>query len=226
MKKLIIFDLDGTLLDTVEDLAGACNHILTEEGYTPYPVAQYRIFVGNGITKLIERAIPAEARDPEYIERLRQRFIEYYTRHIDEKTRPYDGIPQLLAELDARGVRLAIASNKFQEGTAFLAERFFPDIRFAAVFGQRQGVPTKPDPTVVGEIISIAGAERADTLYIGDSDVDMQTAINAGVESVGVSWGFRGAEELRQSGAAHIVAHPSEILQIALGEVKKAARFK
>jgi phosphoglycolate phosphatase len=214
MKKLVIFDLDGTLLDTVEDLAEACNHILRQEGFPQYPIEQYRIFVGNGITKLIERALPAEVRTPEYIEALRLRFVDYYTRHIDRRTTPYKGISELLTTLHSRGVGLAVASNKFQSGTLRLVERFFPAIPFVAVMGQREGVPTKPDPAVVRQIISMAGVGPDETLYVGDSDVDMLTAHNAGVTSVGVVWGFRGEKELIESGADHIVEHPSEILHI------------
>lgn len=212
MKKLVIFDLDGTLLDTVEDLAAACNYILVEAGYPPHQKDAYRQFVGNGISKLIERAVPAEARNPQHLEELRSRFIERYTANIDRLTRPYDGIQELLAGLHAKGIRLAVASNKFQDGTAALVSRFFPDIPFVAVFGQRQGIPTKPDPTVIDEIIGIAGATRAETLYVGDSDVDMITAVNAGVESVGVVWGFRGEKELIASGAGHIAFTPADII--------------
>lgn len=216
MKELLIFDLDGTLLDTVEDLAHACNHVLKEAGLPVYPVDRYRLFVGNGISRLIERAAPPEARSPEYIEELRIRFIDYYTRHIDSRTRPYEGIPELLGRLDAAGIKLAVASNKFQSGTASLVTRFFPEIPFVAVLGQRQGVPVKPDPSIVEEIMRIAGVRREDTLYIGDSDVDMETAKNAGVESAGVVWGFRGEKELRESGADRIIRNPSDIFSAAM----------
>lgn len=215
MKKLVIFDLDGTLLDTVEDLAAACNHILGNEGYPLYPVDQYRIFVGNGISKLIERAVPPEARTAEHIEELRLRFIDYYTKHIDERTHPYSGISEMLNELNSMGIKLAVASNKFHDGTVSLVSRFFPKIPFAAIFGQRAGIPTKPDPAVVDEIIAIAGVCSDEVLYVGDSDVDMLTAQNAGVESVGVVWGFRGEKELAASGADYIVDSPDEAVLIA-----------
>lgn len=213
MKKLLIFDLDGTLLDTVADLADACNRVLAEAGFPVYPQEQYRKFVGNGIAKLIERAIPAESHSPELAEKLRLRFLEHYTANIDTLTRPYPGIPELLARLHVQGVKLAVASNKFQQGTESLVAKFFPDIPFVAVLGQRTGIPVKPDPAIVREIIALAGVAPQETLYIGDSDVDMLTARNAGVDSVGVSWGFRGEKELLASGAGTIAHHPSEILK-------------
>ena len=214
MKELLIFDLDGTLLDTVGDLADACNHILSEAGYPQHPEDAYRRFVGNGISKLIERAVPEDARTQQHLDELRGRFVDYYTANIDRRTRPYEGIPELLAGLHRKGIKLAVASNKFQDGTAALVERFFPEIPFVAVLGQRKGVPVKPDPAVVEEIVETAGVPHARTLYIGDSDVDMITARNAGVESVGVVWGFRGEKELEASGADHIAFKPAEILGI------------
>ncbi len=214
MKELVIFDLDGTLLDTVGDLAAACNHILAEAGYPQHPEEAYRRFVGNGIGKLIERAVPENARTPRHLEELRASFVDRYTANIDRRTRPYDGIPELLAGLRLRGVKLAVASNKFQEGTAALVERFFPEIPFVAVLGQRKGFPAKPDPAVVNEIMEAAGAAREQTLYIGDSDVDMITARNAGVGSVGVVWGFRGEKELAASGAGHIAYIPGDIIAL------------
>ncbi len=212
MKELVIFDLDGTLLDTVGDLAAACNHVLSEAGYPQHPEDAYRRFVGNGISKLIERAVPEDARTQQHLDELRGRFVEFYTENIDRRTRPYDGIPELLAELRLMGIKIAVASNKFQDGTAALVERFFPGIPFTAVLGQRKGVPAKPDPAVVEEIIRTAGVPHAQVLYIGDSDVDMITARNAGVESVGVVWGFRGEKELTASGADHIAFTPGEII--------------
>ncbi len=214
MKKLVIFDLDGTLLDTAADLAAACNHILIEAGYPPHPEDSYRLFVGNGIAKLIERAVPEEMRTPGHIEELRRRFIEHYTANIDRRTRPYDGIPELLAGLRLMGVQLAVASNKFQDGTAALVAKFFPEVPFTAVFGQRTGIAPKPDRAVVDEIIEMAGVLPEQTLYVGDSDVDMATALNAGVESVGVVWGFRGEKELTASGAGHIAFVPADIISV------------
>ena len=211
---LVIFDLDGTLLDTIGDLAVACNAVLALRGLPQHSYEEYCHFVGNGIMRLVERALPEELRTPYTVAAVRADFVKYYTEHIDAYTKPYDGIPELVAGLVRRGVRIAVASNKFQAGTEKLVRLFFPDVPFAAVFGQREGVPLKPDPAVVEEILSLTGAAKERVLYVGDSGVDMQTAAAAGVRSVGVTWGFRDREELVESGAAHIVDKPAEILDL------------
>lgn len=213
MTQLVIFDLDGTLLNTIGDLAVSCNAVLALRGLPQHSYEEYCRFVGNGIMRLVERALPEALRTPYTVEAVRRDFVEYYLAHIDEHTVPYEGIPELLAELQRRGIRMAVASNKFQAGTEKLIGRYFPAIHFDAVFGQRPGVALKPDPAVVGEILTATGTATAQTLYVGDSGVDMQTAAAAGVRSVGVTWGFRERPELEQSGAGCIVDHPSQILQ-------------
>ena len=172
----------------------------------------YCRFVGNGIMRLVERALPEALRTPYTVDAVRRDFVAYYLAHIDEHTLPYEGIPELLDELQRRGVRLAVASNKFQDGTEKLIGRYFPDIRFDVVLGQRPDVPLKPDPAVVGEILTATGVAAGEVLYVGDSGVDMQTAAAAGVRSAGVTWGFRTRAELEQSGARHIVDRPAELL--------------
>lgn len=211
--ELVIFDLDGTLLDTIGDLAVACNAVLAVRALPQHTYEEYCHFVGNGILRLVERALPESLRTPEYVARVRADFVTYYTEHIDVHTRPYAGIPELLSELVRRGIRVAVASNKFQAGTEKLIRLFFPGIPFAAVFGQRPGVPLKPDPAVVGEILARTGTAKERVLYVGDSGVDMQTAAAAGVRSAGVTWGFRGREELAEAGARQIVDRPEELLQ-------------
>ena len=201
MTRLALFDLDGTLLNTIGDLAVSCNAVLALRGLPQHSYEDYCRFVGNGIMRLVERALPEALRTPYTVDAVRRDFVAYYLAHIDEHTLPYEGIPELLAELQRRGVRLAVASNKFQAGTEKLIGRYFPDIRFDVVLGQRPDVPLKPDPAVVGEV-----------LYVGDSGVDMQTAAAAGVRSAGVTWGFRTRAELEQSGARHIVDRPAELL--------------
>lgn len=215
-KQLVIFDLDGTLLDTVADLANATNQALAKCGYPTHPTEAYYRFVGNGINKLFARALPEEARTEENVQRIRTLFIPYYNEHNADDSHPYPGIVELLTQLQSQGIQLAVASNKYQQATAKLVGHFFPNIRFAAVYGQREGVPIKPDPTIVNDILSETGISRAHTLYIGDSGVDMQTARNASVESVGVTWGFRDEEELRTNGATHIIHHAKDILKLAL----------
>lgn len=212
--ELVIFDLDGTLLDTIGDLAAACNVVLERRGLPQHTYEQYCHFVGNGIMRLVERALPEELRTPEYVARVRADFVEYYTAHIDLLTKPYDGIEELVGELVRRGVRMAVASNKFQAGTEKLIRRFFPSVAFDAVFGQRAGVPLKPDPAIVEEILTLTGTARERVLYVGDSGVDMETAAAAGVRSAGVTWGFRDRAELETAGARHIVDRPAELLEL------------
>lgn len=214
MKKLVIFDLDGTLLNTIYDLAQSTNFALTENGFPTHEVAEYNYFVGNGINKLFERALPERERTEANIARIREKFLIHYDQHNADKSRPYEGIPDLLETLDKRGILLAVASNKYQAATEKLVTHFFPQIHFAAIFGQREGVPTKPNPQIVEDILGITNIGINETLYVGDSGVDMQTALNSKVEACGVTWGFRPIEELEQFHPAHIVHTPEEILKL------------
>lgn len=212
--RLLIFDLDGTLLDTIGDLAVACNAMLALRGLPQHGYDDYCRFVGNGIMRLVERALPEPLRSPENVASARADFIRYYTAHIDTRTRPYEGIPELLDELVRRDVRLAVASNKFQAGTALLVERFFPSVRFEAVLGQREGVPLKPDPAVVEEILALAGVPREEAIFVGDSGTDILTARAAGIRSAGVSWGFRDRTELIEAGADRLVDRAEQLLEM------------
>ncbi len=214
MIKLVIFDLDGTLLNTIGDLAESCNVVLARKGLPQHNYADYCSFVGNGIMRLVERAIPEPMRQDDLIEEIRRDFVEHYTANIATHTTPYDGIMELLAELYRKGVILAVASNKFQAGTEKLVAKFFPNIKFVSVLGQRVSIPLKPDPTIVEETLAVANVSKSETLYVGDSGIDIQTAQNAGVRSVGVSWGFRTIEELSECGADHIIDHPRAILSL------------
>ena len=213
-KQLVIFDLDGTLINSVADLGQATNHALQLHGYPTHDLSKYNYFVGNGVTKLIERALPEQFRDEATIEKVKSDFLDYYMRHKTDLTRPYDGIPELLHALQEKSVKIAVASNKFIAGTQALVKGFFPDIDFCAVLGQREGVPIKPDPYIANEALQLAGVDRGDCLYVGDTATDMQTASNAGLESVGVSWGFRPVSELKDAGAAHIIDKPAELLSL------------
>lgn len=216
--ELVIFDLDGTLLDTIGDLAVACNACLALRGLPQHSYEEYCRFVGNGVMRLVERALPESLRTPENVALVRADFVKYYTDHIDSYTKPYDGIPELLRELVRRGVRLAVASNKFQAGTEKLVARFFPSIPFVAVLGQRPDVPLKPDPAVVREILATTGVGPERALYVGDSGIDMLTAAAAGVRSVGVTWGFRAREELVEAGACHLVDRAGSIAELLDGD--------
>lgn len=216
MKKLIIFDLDGTLLNTIADLGTACNHALERSGYHKHPIAAYPYMVGNGVSKLIERAQPDAT--PEEREVLLKHFREYYDEHCTDLTRPYDGIPELLRELTDRGVAVAVASNKYQAATRKIVAHFFPDIPFVAVMGQTDDRPTKPDPSIDFAVLLQHPTPKQQTLHVGDSAVDIETARRACIDSVGVTWGFRPITELRKAYADHIVCYPSDILKIAFDE--------
>lgn len=213
MKKLVIFDLDGTLLNTIADLGDACNYALRTMGYSEHALATYNYMVGNGVRKLIERAEPDA--DPDTIERLLELFREYYDEHATDHTAPYPGIPELLAELNANGVAMAVATNKYQAAVDRIISHFFPDIPFVAMLGQTEDRPVKPDPSIVFAILNKYPTPKADVLFVGDSAVDIETARRACVESVGVTWGFRPVSELRGAYADHIVSDPAEILRLA-----------
>lgn len=213
--KLVIFDLDGTLLDSIDDLAASTNHALQLHGYPQHERATYRYFVGNGVRKLIERALPEDARQADNINHLLQDFLSYYQTHKTVYTRPYQGIPETLAQLHAAGIQLAVASNKYHQGTLELIHHYFGEKLFSIVLGQREGIPVKPDPAIVHDILTQTALPANRTLYVGDSGVDMQTAINSRLTSIGVTWGFRPRTELEANSADYIINSPSELLPIA-----------
>ncbi len=212
--RLAIFDLDGTLLDTIGDLAEACNYMLALRGLDSHTREEYRKMVGNGILRLVERALPEELRTPEYVAEARQDFVAYYVDHIDCYTHPYEGIRVVLHSLQNDGWLLAVASNKFDAGTKTLVANIFPEVAFKTIYGNREGFPLKPDAALLELIMTECGATPETTFMIGDSGVDIQTAQAAGVPSVGCSWGFRPRTELEEFGADFIVDNPLEILQI------------
>lgn len=212
MKSLVIFDLDGTLLNTIYDLGEACNYALKKMGYAQHPIPAYNYMVGNGVRKLMERAEPDA--DKEVIDELLKYFKEYYDEHCTINTKPYPGIPELLRNLTDRGVAVAVASNKYQAAVTKIINYFFPDIPFVAVKGQTENRPTKPDPSIIFEILSEHPTPKAEVLYVGDSGVDMETARRACVESVGVTWGFRPVTELRDALADNIISSPEEIINL------------
>lgn len=216
MKQLVIFDLDGTLLNTIADLGNAANYALDKAGLPTHNMNAYPRFVGNGVRKLIERVLPESQRSVETINRLLIDFKVHYNSHMADLTEPYPGISELLAQLTARGIRVAVASNKYQAAVETLINHYFPDIPWAAVEGQKEGIPVKPDPSVVFEILSKSPAPKADVLYVGDSGVDMETARRACVESCGVTWGFRPLDELQANHADHIASSTSQLLRLIL----------
>lgn len=212
--RLAIFDLDGTLLDTIGDLAAACDHMLAKRALPLHTIDEYRQMVGNGISRLVERSLPEELRNEEYLAEARHDFVAYYVDHIDCYTRPYDGVVEVLQSLQREGWSLAVASNKFDEGTKTLVTNLFPDIRFKAVYGNREGFPLKPDAALLHLIMKECAASPETTFMVGDSGVDIQTAKAANVRSIGCSWGFRPRTELEEFQSDFIVDEPKQLLQI------------
>lgn len=216
-KKLVIFDLDGTLLNTIGDLAACCNHMLRQRGLEEHSYEEYCHFVGNGVTRLVERALPELLRTTDYIAAARKDFVEYYYDNIDNYTVAYDGVHELLQRCVDAGATLAVASNKFHSGTNRLIEKFFGDIEFTAIYGNRDGFPLKPDRAIIDLIMEQCGATADNTYMVGDSGIDIQTARAAGVHSIGVSWGFRDRQELVESGAEYIADNTEELFDAIFG---------
>ncbi len=218
MTKLAIFDLDGTLLNTVEDLGNATNYALTQCGFPTYPIGAYYQMVGRGIYNMFRAAVPPEHATEDNVQKMASFFLPYYDAHKCDFTRPYDGILQMLDAITGRGVRLAVASNKYQDGAEKLVSHFFGEYDFVKILGQREGQPIKPDPAIVDQIIAeVPSVTKAETVYVGDSNVDMQTGSNAAVRTIGVSWGFRGREELAAYNPSSIVDTPAQLT----GEILK-----
>jgi phosphoglycolate phosphatase len=213
--KAAIFDLDGTLLDTLEDIADSANRVLTRRGFPPHDLNVYRRFVGEGVTVLMTRAVPPPYRsDPSLIQKCVEEFREDYGRNWKTKTRPYEGVMEMLGTLAARGVKLGVLSNKPDDSTRVCVDELLPGIPFEAVMGQREGIPAKPAPDGALELARIMGTSPEHILYAGDTPIDMRTALAAGMFAVGVLWGFRPREELESAGAHMLIAHPREILAL------------
>lgn len=208
-----IFDLDGTLLSTLNDLAASTNYALRWAGMPERSIEEVRMFVGNGVKKLMERAIPNGMDNPKFDETYAT-FRKHYMAHNMDTTKPYEGIPEVLAELKKRGKKLAIVSNKFYAATQELAQHFFPDTIQVAI-GERENIRKKPAPDTVIEAMRQLGVGKENTVYIGDSDVDIDTARNSGVPCISVLWGFRDKEFLLKHGATTLISKPEELLRFA-----------
>jgi phosphoglycolate phosphatase len=214
MTKLIIFDLDGTLIDTRTDIANACNHALEQCGFPLRDIEEYNMLVGRGIDNLFRGAMPSSEVNEENVARMRSLFVPYYNEHGCDWTRPYDGIMDILEVLKDKGLHFAVASNKYQEGTQSLVEKFFGKYDFVKILGQREGKPIKPDPQIVDEAMEgVPGIRKDEVIYVGDSNVDMETGINAGVRTIGVTWGFRTREELEAYSPHALIDHPMQIVE-------------
>lgn len=216
MYKYVIFDLDGTLLNTIDDLADAGNWVCRNHGWPTHTVEEYKHFVGNGMTKLAGRFAPEDWRTPERVQMILDEFMPYYDAHKADKTAPYAGMPQTLARMKAEGVSMAVLSNKADQMAGPVVERYYPGV-FPVVQGALPDLPTKPDPTLLHRLMERMGAAAEDTLFVGDSNVDIRTAKNGGLTSCGVLWGFRTRQELEAEGADYIVDDPDKLADLVLG---------
>lgn len=213
--QLAVFDLDGTLVDSINDLAAACESVIAENGYPPNPSESYKKFVGDGTLKLIERALPNGTSESE-IRRIHALFSERYRAHCLDLTKPYDGMPETVAALKKAGIVCAVASNKPEEFSKLIVTTLFGKNAFDIIRGKREGVPAKPSPEIVNAIMEQSGYSPEQTVVIGDSDVDVMTAKNARTVCIGCTWGFRGEQELRRAGAKYLADKPQHIADLIL----------
>lgn len=214
MYKMVIFDLDGTLLNTLDDLANAGNYALSKFGFPIHDVEKYKYFVGNGIPKLIERILPNEHKKTAFVT-VYNEFNSYYTHHMNDRTKPYDGVLEMLAELKRNGIISVVVTNKAAEFAEDIVKNYFGDL-IAATYGSIEVFPKKPDPYWVNKAVADFDIEKNQIIYVGDSGVDMETAKNADLLSCGVTWGFRTAEELMDNGAKFICYSCRDIMDIIL----------
>ena len=211
--KAVIFDLDGTLLDTLEDLADSVNHVLQDKGLPTHPTEAFRYFVGNGAAMVVSRALPPEKRNDELTADCLEAFLKEYNCNWNIKTKPYNGVSELLDALTAKHIEMAVLTNKPQHFAELCIQEFFSGWKFAVILGQRDGVSMKPDPAGPREIVRCLDIPSQDFLYLGDSDVDMRTAVNSNMLPVGAEWGFRSEQELREAGAVEVIGRPTELLK-------------
>ena len=209
---LIIFDMDGTILNTLEDLKNSLNYVLQQAGYQTRTLEEVRTFVGNGIRKTIERALPSDIEE-EKVDELFSLFMDYYAIHNTDNTKPYNGVIELLKELKHLGYKTTVVSNKQDSAVKSLCKKFFTGL-FDVEIGEKENIAKKPEPDEVNEVLKILNIDRTKSIYIGDSEVDIQTAQNSKMKSIIVDWGFRDRKFLYEHGAEVIVSNPSEILDI------------
>jgi phosphoglycolate phosphatase len=214
--KAVIFDLDGTLLDTLEDLAVTANEVLRRMGATEHPLEAYKTLVGDGVAVLFQRAWPATVGEPALLQSAVDAFQEIYASQWNKRSKPYDGIESLLSCLVDRQLPLAVLSNKPDRFTRQCVDHFLGKFPFSSVHGQKAGVPRKPDPAGVFVIARELSLRTEEIAYVGDTNTDMETAVSAGCCAIGVSWGFRAVEELQRCGAQKIVHTPGELAELLL----------
>lgn len=212
--KAVVFDLDGTLLDTLEDLADSMNSVLAKRNYPIHEVNAYKYFVGNGMRILVQRTFPLDKRDYVCVEDGLSAMRKEYGNRWNNKTKPYKGIAEMLNALVGKGIKITVLSNKADDFTKLMVQKLLPDWNFELVFGERKGVPIKPDPSGALEIAQRLGILPQECLYLGDTGVDMKTAVSAGMYPVGVLWGFRKAEELAENGARMLITNPAAVLDL------------
>jgi phosphoglycolate phosphatase len=212
--RAVLFDLDGTLIDTLQDIATSVNEVLARHALAAHPVDAYRDYVGDGVAMLVTRALPLGQREQPLIDQCVRQFGEVYQKNWNVHSRPYDGVHELLSRLAEARIPMAILSNKPQEFTEKCVREYLPEAAFAAIFGQRDSIPRKPAPDSAQIIAHQLGVATHEFVYLGDSSVDMQTACRANMYPVGAGWGFRSRGELQDSGAAAIIDHPRELLAL------------
>ena len=211
MIKAIFFDLDGTLINSLDDLADGVNHTLAEYGFPTHETEKYKMFIGNGMRNLIQRTIPKEYINTEVHDNVLRDFMTYYRAHSLVKTAPYDEVHTLLDKLAEMGVTSIVVTNKAHAAAERITEHFF-GTKIKRVYGQQDGIPTKPDPTIINMALAEMGINKDECLFVGDSGMDMKAGVNSGIAPVGVTWGFRSEKELLDNGAKHIINSPLELL--------------
>ena len=214
MIKAVLFDLDGTLANTLNDLGNAVNHTLSNYNYPTHPLESYKLKVGGGMKNLIHKSLPESERNEETEKKVLADFLEYYSEHFADETCLYDGIAELLSALKNKGMSLAVVTNKAQDMTDLVMKKLFSDNTFDYIIGKRDGIPTKPDPEPAFIAIDKLGVNSDECIFVGDSGVDMLTALNCGALPVGVLWGFRSAEELKKSGSRFLLNEPEELIKL------------
>ena len=213
MIKAVLFDLDGTLANSLDDLANATNYAIKKFGFPERNVDEYKYFAGDGMPKMIERALPQEHSDGHTVSKILPVFLEYYGAHYCDNTRAYEGMPELVCRLKAKGIKVAVVTNKAQEMADMVVSKLYGNW-FDFVLGKRDGIPPKPDPTAALKTMEILGVKPNECVFVGDSKMDVMTGVNSGAYPVGVLWGFRKEDELILGGAKKIIQEPKELLAI------------